>query len=427
MPAPSVRPPGVRGKCDVCHTDFCLAGMTRVPERARRPRIPRLRPGRRAAERPRARRRSRSRRRDPSPGDAPDSEDDEALGASHRGLVGIMERETGFVPATLGYEGVERPKSDGSSRLLACDGMRRAAAAGRQYVSASPSVSDHASYLVPVRPARAPAPALPDRDGGALGRRPRRRDRLLRPVAAPRGRLQQTDPAVSPWDEGAMTRFERITSEPERMNGQPCIRSPRLAVRRVLEALALYPDREALRREYPALEDRLLALPRSTRGTCSIRVSRAARWSVRASAESRLCTSRSRARCSARCLDPHLRPRRRSRRRDAGRGLPRPSHAIGRGSAVGDSVIRLRIHRATAELVTGRVVAVLDRCREDLENGAMISTKGVRVRRLVATRRDERRARRTAGRRGAATSRAIPRRRSGCSRRPTPLRRNGRP
>jgi len=39
------------------------------------------------------------------------------------------------------------------------------------------------------------------------------------------------------------------------MNGQPCIRSMRLTVRRVLEAIALYPDREDLRSHYPELED----------------------------------------------------------------------------------------------------------------------------------------------------------------------------
>jgi uncharacterized protein (DUF433 family) len=39
------------------------------------------------------------------------------------------------------------------------------------------------------------------------------------------------------------------------MNGQPCIRNTRLTVRRVLEALAVYPDRAELRREYPELED----------------------------------------------------------------------------------------------------------------------------------------------------------------------------
>lgn len=39
------------------------------------------------------------------------------------------------------------------------------------------------------------------------------------------------------------------------MNGQPCVRNLRLTVKRVLEALALYPDREALRAEYPELED----------------------------------------------------------------------------------------------------------------------------------------------------------------------------
>ncbi len=49
--------------------------------------------------------------------------------------------------------------------------------------------------------------------------------------------------------------FDRITVEPGKMNGQPCIRGMRLTVRRVLEALSQYPDREALRREYPELED----------------------------------------------------------------------------------------------------------------------------------------------------------------------------
>ena len=52
-----------------------------------------------------------------------------------------------------------------------------------------------------------------------------------------------------------MARFDRITSDARRMNGQPCIRTLRLTVRRVVEALALYPDREALRGEYPELED----------------------------------------------------------------------------------------------------------------------------------------------------------------------------
>ena len=52
-----------------------------------------------------------------------------------------------------------------------------------------------------------------------------------------------------------MTAFDRITSDPALMNGQPCIRGMRLTVRRVLEALALYPDREKFRAEYPELED----------------------------------------------------------------------------------------------------------------------------------------------------------------------------
>jgi len=52
-----------------------------------------------------------------------------------------------------------------------------------------------------------------------------------------------------------MTEFDRITSDPAKMNGQPCIRGMRLTVRRVLEALATYPNREELRAQYPELED----------------------------------------------------------------------------------------------------------------------------------------------------------------------------
>lgn len=52
-----------------------------------------------------------------------------------------------------------------------------------------------------------------------------------------------------------MVGFSRITSDPAVMNGQPCIRGMRITVRRVLEALATYPNREELRAEYPELED----------------------------------------------------------------------------------------------------------------------------------------------------------------------------
>lgn len=48
--------------------------------------------------------------------------------------------------------------------------------------------------------------------------------------------------------------FDRITRDPKIMNGQPCIRGMRLTVRRVLEAMALYPDRAALLDEYPELQ-----------------------------------------------------------------------------------------------------------------------------------------------------------------------------
>jgi uncharacterized protein (DUF433 family) len=52
-----------------------------------------------------------------------------------------------------------------------------------------------------------------------------------------------------------MERMDRITIDPARMNGEPCIRDLRLTVRRVIEALAVYPDRQELRREYPELQD----------------------------------------------------------------------------------------------------------------------------------------------------------------------------
>ena len=52
-----------------------------------------------------------------------------------------------------------------------------------------------------------------------------------------------------------MTNLDRITVNPNRMNGQPCIRDLRLTVRRVLELLALYPDRAELQREYPELQE----------------------------------------------------------------------------------------------------------------------------------------------------------------------------
>lgn len=50
-----------------------------------------------------------------------------------------------------------------------------------------------------------------------------------------------------------MEKLDRITMDVTRMNGEPCIRDLRLTVRRVLEALAMYPDRTELKREYPEL------------------------------------------------------------------------------------------------------------------------------------------------------------------------------
>lgn len=52
-----------------------------------------------------------------------------------------------------------------------------------------------------------------------------------------------------------MQKLDRITIDPEQMNGQPCIRGMRLSVKRVLEALSIYPEKTELFKEYPELED----------------------------------------------------------------------------------------------------------------------------------------------------------------------------
>lgn len=51
-----------------------------------------------------------------------------------------------------------------------------------------------------------------------------------------------------------MAEFDRITWNPNQMNGQPCIRGMRLTVRRVVEAVSIYPSRDDLFRNYPELE-----------------------------------------------------------------------------------------------------------------------------------------------------------------------------
>lgn len=50
-----------------------------------------------------------------------------------------------------------------------------------------------------------------------------------------------------------MPRFDRITVNPAILGGQPTIRNMRLTVRRVVEAVALYPNQDELLAEYPEL------------------------------------------------------------------------------------------------------------------------------------------------------------------------------
>jgi uncharacterized protein (DUF433 family) len=49
--------------------------------------------------------------------------------------------------------------------------------------------------------------------------------------------------------------LDRITVEPGKCGGKPCIRGMRITVRRVLELLASYPDKNAIIADYPYLEE----------------------------------------------------------------------------------------------------------------------------------------------------------------------------
>lgn len=49
--------------------------------------------------------------------------------------------------------------------------------------------------------------------------------------------------------------FDRITIEPGKMGGKPCIRGYRITVEDVLVILASFPDRTRLFANYPVLEE----------------------------------------------------------------------------------------------------------------------------------------------------------------------------
>lgn len=49
--------------------------------------------------------------------------------------------------------------------------------------------------------------------------------------------------------------FDRIVNDPQFMNGQACLKGSRLTVRRIIEIVALYPDRAERLKEFPELDD----------------------------------------------------------------------------------------------------------------------------------------------------------------------------
>ncbi len=65
--------------------------------------------------------------------------------------------------------------------------------------------------------------------------------------------LTRTDRMASS-QEAEMKTFDRIIRDPAMLGGQPTVCGMRLTVRRVVEAVALYPNRDDLFAEYPELE-----------------------------------------------------------------------------------------------------------------------------------------------------------------------------
>ena len=55
--------------------------------------------------------------------------------------------------------------------------------------------------------------------------------------------------------KGIEMKLDRITMNPEVVNGQPCIRHMRLPVKWVLEALGALKDWQVVLQEYPGLEE----------------------------------------------------------------------------------------------------------------------------------------------------------------------------
>jgi uncharacterized protein (DUF433 family) len=53
-------------------------------------------------------------------------------------------------------------------------------------------------------------------------------------------------------------KFDAIESDPNRLSGQACIRGTRITVRRVVQLVALYPNRAELRAEFPELTDEVI-------------------------------------------------------------------------------------------------------------------------------------------------------------------------
>jgi uncharacterized protein (DUF433 family) len=78
---------------------------------------------------------------------------------------------------------------------------------------------------------------------------------VVKTAGLPRGQVTSNIVYSSAARRCLMLNFDRITIEPGKMNGQPCIRGMRITVRRVVLAVATYGMGEDFRRAYPGLEE----------------------------------------------------------------------------------------------------------------------------------------------------------------------------
>jgi uncharacterized protein (DUF433 family)/predicted nuclease of predicted toxin-antitoxin system len=197
-------------------------------------------------------------------------------------------------------------------------------------------------------------------------------------------------------------KFDRITVDPAKMNGEPCIRNLRLTVRRILEALATYPDRAELKREYPELEDedirqalafaaaylddKVLPLPLTQWSCCwTIGLPRSTTQHLQKHGIKAIHVGDvGLAAAEDAAILEHAK-----REGQVVASLDADFHRLlVLSGAAGPSVIRVRIEGLRAAELAELLLRVADACRAELDRGAIVTVTdtGIRLRRLPLVR-----------------------------------------